>query len=149
MEIKLNLEIKPLQRFFFKNLFIPKVVVNFGYDLIPSYDIFSELEKAENDLIKSYSSFVHRYIKPQSPEKKNENIENIGKEITIKFNNRGNIIQIKMDNTSMVAELIYEYLEKTKLKNGTFKFNGNELDPMDPTSLCDTELKDNSEIIVE
>jgi len=135
---------------FFKNNNNPKVIVN----LVPNnYHYFDwdllELEKPEKDLIASYISVVHKHIRPPSPEMKNENIENIEKEITIKFNNRGNIIQIKMDASSMVAELINEYFEKTKLKKGTFKFNGNILNPMDVTLLGEAGFKNNSEITVE
>ena len=44
----------------------PNIMVCFISDIniSPPYDIFSELEKAENDLITSYSSFVHRHIRP-------------------------------------------------------------------------------------
>jgi len=135
----------PIEKLF-KNCINPKIIFNDIQNLCCSYDIFSEIKKAENDLLVSYENFKSRFCRDIILGAKNEDIE---KEITIKCNNHGNIIQIKMNNTSMVAELINEYLEKTKLKNGTFKFNGHILEEFDTTSLIDAGLKDNSEIIIE
>ena len=136
----------PVEKFF-KGATLPKVIVNDIHNLGCSYDIFSELEKAENDLIESYRTFVRKMVIPPSKfEMKNEDLE---KEITIKFNNCGNIIEIKLDKSSMVAELINEYFIKTKSLNGTFKFKGNILSPIDTSALDEAGLMDNSEIIVE
>ena len=49
----------------------------------------------------------------------------------------------------MVDELIKGYLEKTKLKNGTFKFINANLYPINNLPSYVSGLKDNSEIIVE
>ena len=76
------------------------------------------------------------------------NMDNDKKEINIKFNKKGNIIYIKMSNYDMVADLINEYLTKTKTKNATFKFCNKILSPTDISSLYEVGLKDNSEIIV-
>ena len=48
----------------------------------------------------------------------------------------------------MVAELLNEYFTKSGTTNGTFKFNGNTLSPMDTSSLADAGLNNGSEIIV-
>jgi hypothetical protein len=69
-------------------------------------------------------------------------------EISIKFNKGGSVTTIKMDAASMVAEAINEYFEKTKTKAGTFKFNGQQLDPMDATSLADAGFNNGSEVTV-
>ena len=67
-------------------------------------------------------------------------------DITIKFNNRGKIVEFKKNIFSKVADLIHEYYEKTNTKNGTFIFGGHHL-PVD-FLLYEAGLKNNSEIIV-
>ena len=53
-----------------------------------------------------------------------------------------------MNADSMVAELIDAYCQKVNTKTGTFKFNGNDLSPQDPSSLAEVGLKNNSVITV-
>ena len=67
--------------------------------------------------------------------------------LNIKFNKRGNIINIKLNANEMVAVLLDEYFRKTGTKNGNFKFNGNILSPFDSSTLAEADLKNNSEII--
>ena len=69
-------------------------------------------------------------------------------ELSIKFNKGGSETIIKMNADSMVAELIDEYCRKVNIKTGTFKFNGNDLNPQDPSSLAEVGLKNNSVITV-
>ena len=69
-------------------------------------------------------------------------------EVTVKFKKGGSVTDVKMDVKSMVAELLNEYFTKSGTTNGTFKFNGNTLSPMDTSSLADIGLNNNSEIIV-
>ena len=69
-------------------------------------------------------------------------------EISIKFNKGGSITTIKMDAGSMVAEAINEYFEKSKTKAGTFTFNGQQLNPMDPTTLAEAGFKNGSQVTV-
>ena len=71
------------------------------------------------------------------------------REINIKFNDGVNVVNIKMDDSYMVAELINEYFEKTKEKNRTFIFNNEELSPMDASPLYEVGLKNNSVIFVQ
>ena len=72
----------------------------------------------------------------------------VTRELTIKFNKNGNITYIKMNADEMVADLINEYFIKTGTQSGTFKFNGNDLSPQDPSSLAEVGLKNNSVITV-
>ena len=77
----------------------------------------------------------------------NRNIE----DITIKFIKNGKLVtKIKMSNNDMVAELIDEYLKKTKanISTATFKFRGYNLSPTDTCSLYEVGLINDSEIIV-
>ena len=69
-------------------------------------------------------------------------------EITVKFKKGGSVTDVKLDVKSMVAELLDSYFKKSGTTNGTFKFNGNTLSPMDTSSLADVGLNNNSEIIV-
>jgi len=69
-------------------------------------------------------------------------------EISIKFNKGGSITTIKMDASSMVAEAINEYFEKSKTKAGTFTFNGQQLNPMDATTLAEAGFKNGSQVTV-
>ena len=69
-------------------------------------------------------------------------------EINIKFNKGGSITEIKMDSSSMVAELINEYFSKSGSNQGTFNFNGRSLKPTDPDSLAEAGLKNNSQVNV-
>ena len=69
-------------------------------------------------------------------------------EITVKFKKGGSVTDVKLDVKSMVAELLNEYFTKSGTTNGTFKFNGNTLSPMDTSTLADVGLNNNSEIIV-
>ena len=52
-------------------------------------------------------------------------------------------------NDYMVAELINEYFEKTKIYKSKYIFNNKILSPYDVNSLYEVGLKDNSEINVE
>ena len=138
---------------YFKNAICPKIVFNdiygnsftsyedekirlFCLSLIQEIMDFFDPKPKNNDYNKNCSNKVIKVIKDI-------------KDITIKFNNGGNIIKIKMSNDSMVAELIYEYLEKTKTNKGTFYFNSIILPPMDASCLYEVGLCDNSEIIVK
>ena len=129
---------------FFKYDSNPKVTV-FPIPNSP-YLKFSEKEYKFHSLI----SEIMNYLNPPKYYN-NKRVNNVPNEIeiTIKFNKKGKIIKIKMSNYSMVAELIYEYFEKTKTKTGTFNFYGIILEPFDTSLLYCVGLKDNSEIIVE
>ena len=65
-------------------------------------------------------------------------------ELNIKFNKRGQIINIKIDADEMVAILIDEFFKKSGTKNGNFMFNGNTLSPSDSNTLAEAGLRNNS-----
>ena len=132
---------------FFKNIILPKIVVNENDSLF-----CSDFELVEP---KIYSHFENLYeklmllLKPLLPSYEPLLKPAIEGEITIKFNKKGNIIKIKMDANCMVAELLYEYSIKTNTKKGLFKLiNETILSDVDCSSLADVGLKNNSEIIV-
>ena len=79
-----------------------------------------------------------------------ENAQKINeeKEITIIFNKRGAITELKLSNYSIVAELIDEYYRITETNDGIFNFNGIILTPIDTRTLYKVGLEDNSEIEV-
>ena len=114
---------------YFKNAICPKIVV---YDIYGIY--FS-----------SYENYKIRLFCLSLIQK----IMDFFETNNYKFNNGGNIIEIKMSKDSKVAELINEYYEKTKTVKGTFYFNGTILSPMDTSCLYEVGLCDNSEIIVK
>ena len=68
--------------------------------------------------------------------------------INVKFKKNGKIIEIKMLNDYMVAELIDQYYHKTNTSNGTFKYKSTILSPWDTQTLYEAGLQNNSEIIV-
>ena len=125
---------------YFKTSGIPKVIVVDINNLIGG-------GKAElfEELIRKLESFLYPKSKPKiiSDEMSKE-----GKIITIKFNKKGKIIDINMQNDNMVAELLNEYFIKTNTEKGNFIFNGKTLSPSDTTTLFESGLKNNSEIIV-
>ena len=130
---------------FFNNEAEPKVIVNISNDVFPLNN------DQENELLKLYGKQIREEIYGPDPEPdpKPEQIHIQSGEINIKFNKDGNIVNIKMDDISMVAELINEYFVITNTYVGTFKFNELQLSPMDVTSLYEVGLKNNSEIIVQ
>ena len=133
---KLNLGNNTSIEIFFKSCKNPKVVLINPYNLInfEEADFFGEL-------IGKLESFLYaNIISDEIPEK----VEII----TIKFNKKGKIIDIKMRNDNMVAELLDEYFIKTNIKEGKFIFNGNTLSPYDTNTLFEKGLKNNSEIFV-
>ena len=131
---------------YFKNAICPKIVFN---------DIGISFSSYEDEKIRLFClSLIQEIMDFLDPKPKNndynKNCSNKDiKDITIKFNNGGNIIKIKMSNDSMVAELINEYYEKTKTEKGTFYFNDTILIQMDTSCLYEVGLCDNSEIIVK
>ena len=118
---------------FFKNYENPRVVVGDTNNLIRNEeaDFFGEL-------IGKLGSFLYS--------KSEQKI--ISEIITIKFNKKGKMIDINMKNDNMVAELLNEYFIKTNTEKGNFIFNGKTLSPSDTTTLFESGLKNNSEIIV-
>ena len=121
---------------YFKNAICPKIFFDDIYKIsFSSYEDY-KIRQFCLSLIQEIMDFFY----------KNGSIK---EDITIKFNNGGNIIKIKMSNDSMVAELINEYCEKTKTMKGTFYFNGTILSLMDTNCLYEVGLKNNSEIIVK
>ena len=132
---------------YFKNAICPKIVFN---------DIGISFSSYEDEKIRLFClSLIQEIMDFFDPKPKNndynKNCSNkvIKEDITIKFNNGGNIIKIKMSNDSMVAELIYEYCEKIKTEKGTFYFNGTILSLFYTSCLYEVGLCDNSEIIVK
>jgi len=112
-----------------------------------------KFSKEEINLIDLCSKRVSEEIygpnpKPK-PNPKPEPIQSPSGEINVKFNKDGNIVIIKMDDSCLVFELIYEYYEKTKEKNRKFIFNNKELFELDSRSLKEVGLKKNSEIFVK
>ena len=132
---------------FFNNEAEPKVIVNI------SNDVFIQNNDQENELLKLYGKQIREEIYGPDPEPdpkpEQEQIHRQPREINIKFNKEGNIVNIKMHDFSMVAELINEYFVITNTYVGTFKFNELQLFPMDAASLYEVGLKNNSEIIVQ
>ena len=118
-----------------------------------SNDVFIQNNDQENELLKLYGKQIREEIYGPDPEPdpkpEQEQIHIQPREINIKFNKEGNIVNIKMHDMSMVAELINEYFVITNTYVGTFKFNELQLFPMDATSLYEVGLKNNSEIIVQ
>jgi hypothetical protein len=125
---------------YFKTSGIPKVIVVDVNNLIGRGKA-----KLFEELIRKLESFLYPKSKPKiiSDEMSKE-----GKIITIKFNKKGKIIDINMQNDNMVAELLNEYFIKTNTEKGNFIFNGKTLSPSDTTTLFESGLKNNSEIIV-
>ena len=68
-------------------------------------------------------------------------------EITINFNNHGNIIAIKISENATIAELINEYFERTKVQ-GSFYYNGQILTRENSSTLKDFSMKDGDIILV-
>ena len=118
-----------------------------------SNDVFIQNNDQENELLKLYGKQIREEIYGPDPEPdpkpEQEQIHRQPREINIKFNKEGNIVNIKMHDMSMVAELINEYFVITNTYVGTFKFNELQLSPMDASSLYEVGLKNNSEIIVQ
>ena len=73
--------------------------------------------------------------------------ENLNNEITIRFNFCGSVTDVKMKENSMIAELIHEYYEKTKIQ-GPFYYKGQILTPESSSSLKENSMKDGDEIKV-
>ena len=69
-------------------------------------------------------------------------------EITVKFIKWGITKNIKINVNDMVAELIYKYCNETHVANGTFNFNGSNLDPMDCSTVGEAGIIDGSKINV-
>jgi hypothetical protein len=82
------------------------------------------------------------------PKKEDNKAEDDVKEYTIKFKKGDKITDIKIDKEEMVAELLNQYFEKEKVKNGTFTFKGRTLTTNDPESLTEAGLKNGDEITV-
>ena len=161
-EILLNTEIKNETEFLLSLFNIKKNLININQ--FPNQFMFSpqqQQQMAQQQAIMQQQAMMHQQMMQQQmmaaqaqankQAQMNNNLNNMDndeKEINIKFNKKGNIIYIKMSNYDMVADLINEYLTKTKTKNATFKFCNKILSPTDISSLYEVGLKDNSEIIV-
>ena len=161
-EILLNTEIKNETEFLLSLFNIKKNLININQ--FPNQFMFSpqqQQQMAQQQAIMQQQAMLHQQMMQQqmmaaqaqaNKQAQMDNIlNNMGNdknEINIKFNKKGNIIYIKMSNYDMVADLINEYLTKTKTKNATFKFCNKILSPTDISSVYEVGLKDNSEIIV-
>ena len=162
-EILLNTEIKNETEFLLSLFNIKKNLININQ--FPNQFMFSQQQQqmAQQQAMMQQQAIMQQQqaimqqqiIAAQAQANKQAQMEyilnNMGNdknEINIKFNKKGNIIYIKMSKDEMVAELINEYLTKTKTKNATFKFCNKILSPTDISNLCEVGLKDNSEIIV-
>ena len=160
-EILLNTEIKNETEFLLSLFNIKKNLININQ--FPNQFMFSQQQQqmAQQQAMMQQQAIMHQQMMQQqmmaaqaqaNKQAQMENIlNNMGNdknEINIKFNKKGNIIYIKMSKDEMVADLIDEYMRKTKTKNATFKFCNKILSPTDISSLCEVGLKDNSEIIV-
>ena len=123
---------------FFRYIDFPKIIVN----LIDDY-FYPDKEEEQYNIRNFYYSLIS--------EIKGSILDDyyFNRDVTIKFNKGGKIVEIKMSDESMVAELINEYFERTKTKEGTFTFDGIILSPTDASSLYYVGLYDNSEIIVK
>ena len=111
-----------------------------------SFNFSYNLKEKEDDLINIYIKQILEEIDSLITNKAQEPMSN---DFNIKFNNGRNIVEVKISKYLTVGELIIEYFEKTKTKNGTFIFNDVILSPYDTKELYETGLKDNSEIIVK
>ena len=141
---KLRLEDKTSVELYFGNDSPQVVVVHEASDSFCLDNLRIEdykLSKEEINLIDLYNKQIREEIYGPAPV-----LEPSGK-INIKFNDGKNLVNIKMDDKDIVAELINEYFEKTKEKNRTFIFNKEELSPMDTNSLYEVGLKNNSVIL--
>ena len=161
-EILLNTEIKNETEFLLSLFNIKKNLININQ--FPNQLMFSQQQQQmaqqqammqQQQVIMQQQMIQQQMMAAQAQANKQaqmnnilNNMDNDKKEINIKFNKKGNIIYIKMSNYDMVADLINEYLTKTKTKNATFKFCNKILSPTDISSLYEVGLKDNSEIIV-
>ena len=116
------------------------------------YDQLKVASEQINTIVNSYimqhQMFMNQMQK-QNQFNMNEVTYNMDKEteITIKFNKRGSITEIKMKAGFMIAELLAEYYEKTK-EQGQFKYKGTILKPDDCSSLLDNGMQNGDEIIV-
>ena len=89
---------------FFKGVNQPIIVANDKYNLLLS-DPICTINIHFKKLYEKLMLFLEPLLEP--------GIEGEISEITIKFNKKGNIIKIKMDEGRMVAGLLDEYLVKT------------------------------------
>ena len=151
---KLRLEDKTSVYLYFGNDSPQVVVVHEASDSFCLDNLRIEdykLSKEEINLIDLYNKQI-REEKIYVPRAEQESFplpSRPSREINIKFNDGVNVVNIKMDDSYMVAELINEYFEKTKEKNRTFIFNNEELSPMDASPLYEVGLKNNSVIFVQ
>ena len=146
---KLRLEDKTSVELYFGNndspqVFVHEVSDSFCLDNLRFEDY--KLSKEEINLIDLYNKQIREEIYGPAPVLESFPLPS-GK-INIKFNDGKNLVNIKMDDKDMVAELINEYFEKTKEKKRLFIFNKKELSPMDTNSLYEVGLKNNSVIYV-
>jgi hypothetical protein len=143
----LNLEDKTPVEIFFKNNTNPKLSVSHS----SNFDTFiKDWTEEEKNQIKFKLDEIFSEVRAQEQKFELENAQKINeeKEITIIFNKRGAITELRLSNYSIVAELIDEYYRITETNDGIFNFNGIILTPIDTRTLYKVGLEDNSEIEV-
>ena len=99
----------------------------------------------EDNLIKLYRNKLLEDINSLLGKQK---LERLQKNITIEFINGRNVLKIKMPNDSMIAELLYEYSEKTKTNKENY-YIYRRLYPFEYAPLYEIGLKDDSIIFVK
>lgn len=116
--------------------------------IINSNKYYDQLKVASEQINTIVNSYImqHQMFMNQM-QKQNQFNMNEETEITIKFNKRGSITEIKMKAGTMIAELLAEYYEKTKDK-GPFKYKGTILRSDDCSLLLDNGMQNGDEIIV-
>jgi hypothetical protein len=143
----LNLVDKTPVEIFFKNNTNPKLSVSHS----SNFDTFiKDWTEEEKNQIKFKLDEIFSEVRAQEQKFELENAQKINeeKEITIIFNKRGAITELRLSNYSIVAELIDEYYRITETNDGIFNFNGIILTPIDTRTLYKVGLEDNSEIEV-
>jgi len=130
----------PIYKYFY-NVINPKIVfidASNGLNILSIYSM-------EDNLIKLYRNKLLEDINSLLGKQK---LERLQKNITIEFINGRNVLKIKMPNDSMIAELLYEYSEKTKTNKENY-YIYRRLYPFEYAPLYEIGLKDDSIIFVK
>ena len=141
----------PMMNYFMMMNGNPMMLKNFGWNDQQIGNFNSNITKMGyicGKMIAEAKKQAEKTNKPAQEEPQPIENEPSEKEITFKFKKGSKITEIKMNNSEMVASLIYAYCEKEKIKNAKFTYKGTELSAEDFTTLSDLGMKNDEEEII-